>query len=297
MEIQKLIKKHKKIFTIITIIIITGLIGFYLYSQKNDLNKIKDFKFIYLIPLIILTLINLVLNGVFLKIITNPFNIKLQHPFLLSISSSFFNLITPLKGGAGIRAIYMKKKYNLSYSEFISSLFGSYIIVILNASLIALIVFLIIYIKYNIYNIYFNIIFASLFLISIFIIKINFKLKESNSIFKKINKIHSEWKKIKKHPRTINKLILNSLIRTNFFKALYFSTINIIASFINLTPGSLGINEILYAISAKTLEISPAIGMLISIILRLTIMACLLSLGPIANYILFKKLKNSKINL
>jgi uncharacterized protein (TIRG00374 family) len=299
----------KKALSIIITIIIIALITLYLYKNQKIFDEIKNLKTIYLIPLIILNLIFLYINGLFLKVISKPFNIELKEHFALSVAASFFNLITPMKGGAGIRAIYMKKKYKLNYSDFIASLFGNYIIIFLSASLTALIILLIIYIQNKTFNPLVFLIFSTILFGTIFLIKTKFKFKKENFISSKINKILEGWKIISKNKIIILKLIILSLgniiiqtliIKTTFqsigveidlIKSFFLSVMGTLAIFISITPGSLGITESIYFISATILGISPGLSLIVALIIRGIGTITLIATGPIANIYL---LKNSK---
>lgn len=269
-----------------------------------------EIKYIYIIPLLATVILGLYINGLMLKVLAKPFNIDLKEHFALSIVASFLNLITPFRGGAGFRAVYMKKKYDFDYSKFLATFFGSYIILFSILSTTALILFITLYFKENFINPIAISIFLAMFLACLFIIITNFKFKNPKyKITKNINKIIIGWDKIKKFPKLIPKIIILTIIniiilalinyitfqglsvQINFAQTLYLSIIATLAVFINITPGSIGITEGLYYFAAVTLNISPEITILVSIIIRALYSIILLSSGPILNYKLLKKIK------
>lgn len=278
---------------------------FYFYKNLDDLKKLNEIKLIYIVPLIIINITYIYLNGLFSKIICEPFNIELKEHFLLAIASSFVNLIAPFRAGVGLRAVYMKRKYGLGYLLFSASVFGNYIIIILISSIIALFLMGIIYVRYKIFNFAVTSIFSCLFVVSI--MAISSKLTFKNKI---IDRINNGWNVIKSYPGTIFKLILNTLIgvivyslnvflifesldlKIGITAAIYFTIMNVLSSFINLTPGSFGITEGLFLISANILGISPTISLLVALISRVIGTFVLLILGPLANYKLFKKIQD-----
>ncbi len=299
---------NKKTLTIgLTILIITFL-GLYIFKTLDSFKELSRINPIYIAIIIPLVVLYFYTNGLFLKIFTDPFNIKLKEHFLLSITTSFYNLIAPLKAGMGVRAIYLKKKHNLKYSDFIISFFGTNVLIILINSLGALIIFSIIFFKTNTYNIYAYLIFICLTLTCFFIIFYKRTFKNKNKIFQTLNKLIIGWQKIVKHPKlliqaslltTIN-IFITSIINFLIFKSLnqeisliqsmYFSVMATLSLFINITPGSIGILEGLYIISGKILNIQPEIALLVALIFRLLFSIVILSLGPIANTILMKKI-------
>lgn len=63
-------------------------------------------------------------------------NITAVESFALSIVTSAANFLLPLRAGTGMRGMYMKRVYGLTYSDFASTLFVFYIANILIASLL-----------------------------------------------------------------------------------------------------------------------------------------------------------------
>lgn len=302
---------NKKLLSFIISLGIVGLIILYLYINHNIFHEIQNVKLMYLWPITTLLIGSLYVNGIILRILAKPFNIDMEKHFLLSISASFFNLITPFRGGAGIRAVYMKKRYELSYSHFVSSLFGNYIIVFLVSSFLALLSYWAIFSLYRIFNIYLFLIFLTIFLGTLVLITFNFSFQNENFLTKKINKVLSGWKLItnnSEHPGVVPKLILltllNLLIGTlivkfsflgigleiNLLRAFYLAIMNVLAIFINITPGSFGITEGLYITSANIIGIDPALALIVALIIRAVNTTVLLVLGPIANHLLLKDL-------
>lgn len=69
-------------------------------------------------------------NGFFIKWTTEAFTGKLStgEGLYVGMLSAIGNFFGPLLGGASIRAVYLKKIHNLSYSKFTSTLMGYYLI-------------------------------------------------------------------------------------------------------------------------------------------------------------------------
>lgn len=303
----------KKIIGITIATLFIMFFSFYLYKNKDIFQNIKNIQLIYLGPIAALTILYLYINGLILKTLAIPFNIKLKEHFLLSISASFLNQVTPFRGGAGMRAIYMKKIYSLKYSHYISSLLGNYIIGLLVNSLLALIVLIILFNKTGLFNIYSFIIFFTLFIVTIIVTILDLKFKKENFITEKINSILKGWTIIKNHKAIIPVLILLTLINLTVFafinyftflglgqdigltKSFFFSVIQILVLFINITPGSLGITEGLYLIFGHTIAVSSGISLLVALTIRAVNVIILVTLGPLANYILYKQFKYKPI--
>ena len=69
------------------------------------------------------------------------------------------------------------------------------------------------------------------------------------------------------------------------------TVMSLLVVFVNITPGSLGLSESLYVISGTGLGISPGSSLLVALVIRAINTLVLVILGPIANYLLLKKLK------
>ncbi|SVD87700.1 uncharacterized protein METZ01_LOCUS440554, partial [marine metagenome] len=87
--------------TIITIIVI-GLLIWFVLSNKEVIEKIRNVNIKYFILLIIFSIIDLIISGFFLKTIVKPFKIDLKEHFLVSSASTFLNQIIPIRGGDGM---------------------------------------------------------------------------------------------------------------------------------------------------------------------------------------------------
>ena len=303
------INRFKRSVSIFVIIITFLLLFHYL---RNDFNKFKDihiFTFIPFVYLFILATISLINNGLLLKYIIKPFNLKLNPKewFGLSVLTTLGNYITPFSGGAIFRATYLKKKYNFPYSSFISTLGGIYLIAFLMSSIVGLISIIFFSFLYGESNLYLTILFTFLvtFLISMLLIPFRFN-NTNNNFLNKFIKILNGWNKIRES-RIIKPIILLNLInliilalmiffefkifgvKITFLQALFLSVTSNISVLIGITPSSLGIRETLVAFSANIIGI-PIHQSLIVVLLDRAIFLIIISiLGPLFIYLLFRK--------
>ena len=293
---------------VVTVLILFGL-GYYLYLNRGVFLSLENVNFLFLIPSFILMLLTWYLGGLVMKFLVEPFDINLKEYFWVSISNGFINLITPFSGGVGVRAVYMKKKYNLRYVDFISTMFGNYILIFLSSSFIALFVFLYLFFVNGVLNILLFLCFLLIFVLTLFFVVSEFRFKSVNFLTKRINKVLDGWMIIVKHPDVLWKLVLVILlnfivvavlhyllfwslgVEIGFLGALYLSVMGVLAIFINITPGGLGISEFLYFVSAGILQVSAPVTVLVALIYRAIRMIILLLLGPVSNFVLYKAFK------
>lgn len=299
--------KHKKTLGILITVFSLFAIGIYLYVNRTIFLELKNIRLLPLVFITLLHIISLYNNGIALKLLALPFKIKLKNYFLLSIASTFFNLITPFKGGAGIRAIYMKKRYQLKYSEFAAALFGNYVIISLVTALLGLIIIVFIYFQEAIFSPAVTLVFLVIPAVSILIIKTKIPFKNE-----KIREITGGWQIIKTDKILIIKLAALTCIsiliiglqnwitfralgiEISLIQSFYVAIVGTLGIFINITPGSLGITEALYLFSAKIINIDPAYALLAALIIRASSLILMLIAGPIANYFLVKNFQNSQ---
>src|SRR3989344_4422755 len=140
----------KNLRLIIFIIVIAVFTVYFLLNVE----KFKPLLEVNIGLLLIIALANLAgifINGLFTKFILEPFKklISVAEAFYVSVISSIGNFFAPAGTGFGIRAVYLKKKHGLPYSEFISTLSGNYILVFLVNSLIGLLALYLLRDEYN----------------------------------------------------------------------------------------------------------------------------------------------------
>ena len=97
---------NKKLITAAILILLVTLFIYYLKNHLSDFKQIALINPIYLIPLVIISLIVSITNGLIVKYLAEPFKIKLKFKewFGLSVITSFYNMITPFRGGLAAKA-------------------------------------------------------------------------------------------------------------------------------------------------------------------------------------------------
>lgn len=108
----------------------TVFFALYIRDHFSEFVNVSEVSARYLLAIGSVSLAGFVVNGLFLKVLLARFGIEIDfmEHFSLSIVTSFGNIFLPMKGGAGIRAVYLKSKYNFDYSYFVASLAGNYLV-------------------------------------------------------------------------------------------------------------------------------------------------------------------------
>lgn len=306
-------KRYRKYITNILSLIVLGLLAWYLYQNRTIFNSLKNISWVQIGLIIILDFacffVNSLLNYTMIKRL-EP-RISFLDCYMLQYVNNALNKILPtIGGGAAFRAVFLKQKYQFSYTNFISTISGLYLISFMTTSIIGLLCMWLIYLQFNIYNIVIIIIFLALLLPSIVIIFLSPKLPDSNSrIIKTIKNIIEGWNILKKDPIfilfyaffSILLLFLSAFqtlisyqalgIQTNLIRMLFLSTLGIILALVNFTPDGIGIKEGIFIFTANLVQIPDNILVLGSLMLRGISMVTTFVIGGISYWILLQQLK------
>jgi len=294
-------------YGILTILLV--LFVKYLLNHLDDFKQIALINPLWLIPLIAIFLLNYFFISIQTKVLIEPFGIKLKNfeVYMLSLVTGFYNVITPAHGGMGVRAVYLKKKHNFTYTNFLASLAGMYVLTFFIGSLFGLISLFFIWEIYHIFNFIVFLVFSALFFPLLGIIIFSPEIKETkNQFINKFIKVANGWNLIRKNKKivltclsvTFASLIVNLFstilyykifgININFIQSLFLNSFGTISLLIQITPGNLGVSEALAVFSASILGISPTDSLSVAILGRIVQMIVLFILGPIFSYRLLK---------
>ena len=317
--INKIISKissHKKHISYLITLVFIVFIVMYVLNNLKEFEKVFHLSILLVLILTMLTIFKFLLLGFFNKIILYNFNIFLK-PIVwvgLAFVTAMGNLLTPFRGGAGIRAIYLKKQYSLNYSNFLSTIAGIYFLTFLINSFIGAITVLLIYYIYGIINYSVLFFFSGLFLFFVIIISLSPDIPEfRNKLLGGVSRVIRGWYKIKKNKKMMFNLIIvifiNSIvtlfiihfsflsisINLPLIKCLFLSTLLTFSNLTNITPGGLGIREGIVVLGSKLFLISTPESLLAAGIFRIISMVIVFTLGPIFSYVLLKNCNEKKV--
>lgn len=306
----------KKVFQVLVLVILITWFGVYFYQNINEFRQLKIVNVIYVAPLFFLFMLFLINNGLILKYLLEPFGIKLKFKewFGLSVVTSLGNYLTPFRGGAVARAVYLKKIHQFSYSHFLSTLTGIYVVIFLVYSFVGLLAMAFLYYSLGIFNILIFIIFLSLFLFLSGIVIFSPEIKETKySFINKFINVINGWHLIKSNKKTLMVTVLISagnvliMVLTMFLEfkvfgvemsllsALFLSIVSTLGLFISITPGALGIKEAIVVFTAAVVNVPAPQMLAVSILDRIIGLAIIFILGPIFSYILMNQKRNDKV--
>ena len=219
-------------------------------------------------------------NGLFIAVVSKAFRIRLASLEWLSLSlaSSFANYFLPFRGGTGIRALYMNNVHGFPITRFVSTLGIMYLMHIVVNGLLAVAVAGLV---------------AMLF---------RFEVRREFHTFPmaQIAKLINAWQAVRADRGLVTKLWILMVAMTlatvwqcrTAFDALsialpwdgvvvYAASKNL-ATLIGLTPGSMGVVELISIYLGTVLGYSTADALSVQALIRAVAIASLLLLGPIA---------------
>lgn len=279
---------------ITSLVLAVFLIYFFLNTEKfKPLLHVNGYLLVFIA---LANVAGVFINGLFTKFILEPFKkyISITEAFYVSVISSIGNFFAPAGTGFGIRAVYLKKKHGLPYSEFISTLSGNYILVFLVNSFIGLLALYLLRDEYSSQYVALAVAFGSIFVVSLLISILKIPVPKTSlakktklsSMITALFRVTDGWNKIVANKKLMLKLIC--LIFASFFLSvimywaiiatlhltitfpalLLFSVLGSLSIFVNITPANLGIKEAIYIFSSSILGFSVSEIILIALIER-----------------------------
>ncbi len=301
---------NKKIWWIfITLLILISIIFFVL--KKEEISNILDISISLILILIVLNFVTLVVNGLRILVLMEPYNIKLNPSEWLGVSilNTAGNYLTPFQGGLFFRSIYFKKKYNFPYTSFITTVLASYIVGFFIYGVFGVI--LVLFFNSNfLFKLPLLIFFLILSIITLYIILFSPKIKDTKiKLFNRIIKIINEWSNISKKKTFVLKLLLIEFFSLvlialrmfysfkaisyslGFVSSLFVSIFFSMSVLLSITPAGLGIRESFVGISSQIIGLNFDKGVIATSIDRIIIIILIIFLGPLFSYILSRKNK------
>jgi len=301
----------KSIISISILLLTCCGIVYYLSLHQELLNSLWKISLTQVVVLIILRTLYTSTYGLFLKISIATLHIRLKPRewFGLPFITTMGNQLTPFAGGVIMRAVYLKQRHSLSYAQFATLLFANHLITFWVAGCIGILTC--VFSPHLgparwILAIFFSIVVV---VIAIIVSLPPYSLSGQNMLIKTINNFFEGWS-ILKDDKTL--LILVTLIAfigvmlngLSFGVAFYAIDLNVLPQtvllvsllpffliLIYITPGNLGVQEIIISITSGFLGTGLGKGLLVALLIRATTLIPVFSLGMIYSILLANDLK------
>ena len=282
--------QRNKILSYILGVIVFFLLVTYLIKNQNTLVSLKNIDWLPVLWIVTLDILMFVISGGLDQSMIGRFDSRVSFwdCYMLGYANNFLNKILPtIGGGAAFRAVYLKRKYQLSYPQFISTIAGLYVISFLITSLIGMICLVLIFTSRRVFGWVIFLAFLGIFLFCLVTIIFSPKVPESqNRLIRFLRSIFEGWHVLKKDPKliliyalfSIALLVLSAMqtyfsyqalgVQTDMVSMLFLSTLGIILAFLNFTPDGIGVKEGVYAFSSDLVQIPNGVLVLGSLLLR-----------------------------
>lgn len=292
--------------------------GYYLYHNYQDFEILLDLKYWEVIILASINLALFAINGLFSWYLYKQFDINLgkRESIAMAIATSFGNTFLPFRAGIGGTAVYMKKRHQMSYSHFASTVAGAYVINFFVIGLLGLLTMLVIYFKSGSFSIVVALAFLGLSIGSILSVtatKFILRFIPFESFKNKVNTVVDGWYIISKSPKrvfimalltAVNSITVGFLLYFQFrflgiekiggeviqiWDNVFLSSFSVLSIFLNITPSALGIKEGLFAFASQVINIRAQDAIVASVLDRIVGASLLLITGPLSLYLLKKR--------
>lgn len=251
-------------------------------------------------------------NGLFIAVVSRAFGIRLASPEWLSLSfaSSFANYFLPFRGGTGIRALYMNRVHGFPIADFISTLGVMYLMHLVVNGLLALTGMGLIAHRDGVVDLTLVVFFACVTLSGLAVILARFEIRRKFRRFPlaQIMRIVNAWQSVRADRGLVLKLWLLMFamtaatvlqcraafdavaVKLPWEGVLVYAASKNLGTLIGLTPGSMGIVEVISIYLGRVLGYSTADALSVQALIRAVAIVSLLLAGPAALFYLRRRI-------
>lgn len=282
----------------------------YLYQHPENLAALQNLSTGSVILLIGLALLKLMAMGMFTWINLGALGVQLGfwEWYGLSTMTAMGNYLIAFRGGAAIRGVYLKSKYNLPYSLFLSTVASLYLLTFPTNAVLGLVALVGVYFELNISQPM-----LMLFLLLCiggpvsFLTLVRRAPEFSGRWASKLNLVIDGWRVLTTKPSTVVKLILASVFNSfvtilmiHFsFNALrvelplaqssVLGILYLISAMVPITPAGMGFAEATLVLTSSAFGVDSTINILAAGLNRSVMLVVSSILGPFFTLVLSHK--------
>lgn len=262
--------KKKLIVSNTLFVVFLAIFLYYFTRNYADFRALFNLNIYTLVTILILLVISIYINGQFNRHALTVFNkhISRSEGFKVALLTSVGNYFGPFLGGVGIRAVYLKKKFNLAYSDFLSTVYAYYLIVFLTSAVCGLLSLALLKNNSSENGYY---LLLPFFILVLAVITFLSNGINQLKISKKIIKFKNPLMKRSKLTATlfyINIASFTSLALINYLEftllgvhmslgqLMLYTVLGSFSLLISVTPGALGIREAIYMYSSAVIGVT-----------------------------------------
>lgn len=307
----------------------------YVSSHPAEISAIRTLAPQRLLFLFGLSTVKLASMGLFTRIIVASLGVDLGFLewFGLSAMSAMGNYLTPFRGGAAVRAVYLKSRHDLSYARFLSTLSMLYVLTFATSAGLGTVASLTLYLRYGLLDGRMVLVFLLLLLLptllfpAIRLLPRRFLTslrdspeKGSNSWLNRIlervmgvlDNVVEGWRIVSAAPQTLVLLVLASLFNASvtlmmihfsfsafaeglpLVESLVLSSLFMISSMIPLTPSGLGVAELILVLVSEGFIDDGSLSVLAAGLNRTVMILSSVAWGGLFSYVLGRRQRTER---
>jgi len=138
----------RRLLPFLLIVVMTGWGAAYLLHHPTEWAAIRDIAPLWLFLLFALATAKIIHLGLFTKVVVASLGIKLSVKEWVGLAamSTLGNYLTPFRGGAAIRAVYLKSRHGMPYPCFLSTLTVLYVMNLSTSAALGLLALIVLYV-------------------------------------------------------------------------------------------------------------------------------------------------------
>jgi uncharacterized membrane protein YbhN (UPF0104 family) len=293
---------------------ILALVLAYLWGQRGAIEQIDlaAIRWEMVVLLLATRLATRVLNGLMLK----WFSAHLEMPldavewFGLTVTASAFNILSPYAGGVVARAAYLKKRHEFPVTRFMSMMGASYVVNLFVSAVITGTLMAINPAPLGTALWPLVIVHAILGtgMLTVMLVPLRWPFGRSNRVFRLIASTLEGWEVLRRSPALILKQIGLTVAQqlllgvelcwalaalghgATYWQTMLVTELTTTASLVRLTPGNIGISELLAGLFATVAGASSFSVVSAAVLTRVAGLLIVLPLGPLFSYHLTRRI-------
>jgi uncharacterized membrane protein YbhN (UPF0104 family) len=275
----------------------------YVMGHTQEFVRIAKVPWLNLFALYVLFAAILSCNALYTKYILSAFGVtlRLKEWVSLAIGSAVGNYVSFFRGGAVIRALYLKAHYRFSFSDFLSTLSAVYLMYFIVNGAMGILGMLLLFRMGYTFDIPLATSFVGLASLSVIIMMSKIRLPEFEKFpLRQIARIINGWDLVRKNRRLFAQLMgitaFGAMLLTLQTKVAFssygvhlswgavmcFSAAKGLALLATITPGALGIVEWISVYLGQSLSYTASEALMAQALMRTVTITTLLITGPFA---------------
>jgi len=278
-------------------VVLAGL-GWYVWHARGDLKIITQFDVRYLLPMLLVPLLSLWVNGWIGKELAGEFDVQLGgfEAYALSTVNALGNYLPLPQAGAVARGVYLKRVHHLAYGTYAATVAVTYVSSLALYGLVGLAGLGVLAASGRGSPWQLWVIFAGLSASVLMFTPLSAKVP----LPKKLGGFREGLNSLRRHHLlgkiVVLQLLLIGLTATglwlaclalpggegvNWFMGLMMGLLVMASGVANVTPGNLGIEQGAAAFTAELLAMRPGVGFLASSLFRVMAIVVVFAIGPV----------------